>query len=349
VRATLGPDAIGAAAEPGGVAVTGDLGLVIRANLELGLANHVLVRAAEVKARAFPEFVRKAERIEWSRWLRPGVGRRILVTSKRSRLYHTEAIAQRLAGAIDAQVAPGDDDGAMVTVVARFIRDVCTLSVDTSGQPLHRRGWRQQTAKAPLREDLARALLLASGWDPATPLYDPMMGAGTILIEGACMARGLAPGLGRPFALEQTAMADVDALQAHRDRLTEAARDHAQAPIVGRDQMRGSLDAAIGNATRAGVLADLDLDVADLRTTPLPQGHPPGAVVSNPPYGKRVRPDAGLRALHVCFGERVRALGPGWTAALITPHRSLASATGLSLHSRAMTDHGGLKVELMIR
>lgn len=345
VIAALGPAASEPTVEPGAVAMTGDAALLVRANLELGVATHVLVRVGELRARAFPELVRKADKIDWRAWLRPGVRVDVVATAKRSRLYHTDAIAERIAKVVTEQLGPAPEDAPAVSVVARMHRDVCTLSLNTSGEPLHRRGWRQQTAKAPLREDLARALIRLSGWDPSTPFVDPMMGAGTLLIEAATMARGLAPGRLRDFSVVHTQLADDAAVSVQRRLLQSGASGKAPAPIVGRDRAEGALRATIGNATRAGVEADLDLAVADLRETALPS-LATGAVVTNPPYGKRVRTSTDVRGLFARLGERIRELGPDWRAAIISPDARTVAAAGLGLVPRVTTKHGGLRVHM---
>ncbi len=345
---TLGTDAVDPTIEPGGVAMRGDADLVVRANLELGVASRVLVRVGELRARAFPELARKAARIDWTSWIRPGVAVEVSATAKRSRLYHSEGIAERIREAITAQLGPVADDAPTVTIVARMHRDVCELSLDTSGEALHRRGWRLQTAKAPLREDLARALILVSGWDRTTPFVDPMMGAGTLLIEAATMARGLAPGRLREFSVVHTQLADRASVLAQRQRLDAQALARAPAPIVGRDRVEGALRATQGNAERAGVLDDLDLSIADLHEVPLPS-LPPGAVVTNPPYGKRVRTEGDVRALYARFGQRVRELGPRWRMAMVSPDARTVAAAKLGLVSRATTKHGGLSVHLFAR
>src|SRR5262249_55610336 len=156
---------------------------------------------------------RVAGALEWERWLAPGRAVRVRAHAKRSRLYHTKAIteriekgiAKRMAGPVlfqpDTAQGPGggdvgDGDSEPVLVQVRIIRDRCTVSIDTTGTLLHKRGWRAATGKAPLREDIARALLRLSEWRPGMALFDPLAGAGTLPIEAATIAAGLPPGVG---------------------------------------------------------------------------------------------------------------------------------------------------------
>lgn len=335
------------AAQPGGVALDGDREAMMHINLWSGLATHVLVRVAAFEARHFSALAKRAGKVPWSQLLRPDVSWSVRATCRRSKLYHSDAVAQRVTAAITKALggpSPSPDDKATkpeVEVAVRLDRDRCQLSIDTSGAPLHRRGWRQQTAKAPLREDLAHAMLLST-WDQRAPLIDPMMGSGTIVIEAACIARKLAPGRLRQFAFERTHLADAAAWQAARDRATEQVRA-LNTTIVGRDRNGGALDAAQGNAARAGVDGDLTLERADLASEPLPSL--PGAhVITNPPYGQRIDGSRGsLNALGARLAETsAQSLG------LIYPVDGHANVPGVRLKKLCMTDHGGTKVAISV-
>lgn len=351
---------------PGGVELEGDHDILWRANLELGLASHVLVRVAELGAKHFGELVRKTARVDWSKWLRPDVPVRVHATARASKLYHTQAIAQRvehgiaeglgvdsLSVATDRKEKVGSSgSGAAVAVHARFERDVCTLSIDASGEPLHRRGYRLATAKAPLREDLARALLLASGWDRASPLVDPMMGAGTIVIEGALLARRLPPArLRERFSFMDLVGFDPARWQQIRADADARAFDGLDFPIHGRDRDPGAVEAARANAERAGVLADLDLRQAPLGPRLWPDDPAPAraALVTNPPHGRRVGDRKSLTRLHQRLGQLAGVLPSEWQVALLTSDRRLALRTGLPLHTAILTDQGGTKVRMMVR
>ncbi|RPJ45205.1 MAG: hypothetical protein EHM21_09560, partial [Chloroflexi bacterium] len=205
----------GAAAESdrsGGVSFTGSLEDIYRANLHLRTASRVLVRLGDFYAAGFPELRKKAGRLAWERFLAPGQPVSLHVTCHKSKLYHSGAVAERVLAAIAdrlgkpapaVKASPTGEEGegtAVQMIVVRLIHDHCTISVDSSGELLHRRGYRQATAKAPLRETLAAAMLLASGWDGASPLVDPFCGSGTIAIEAAMLALGIPPGWRRSFA-----------------------------------------------------------------------------------------------------------------------------------------------------
>ena len=196
-------------AVPGGVEFRGFRTHIYKVNLGSRTTERVLLRLDEFRALTFKELQQKAKRVEWEKFLRPSQPVSIRATCRKSRLIHSDAVAERMANAISERLgqapksAPAKEDAQVAQsplIVARVVDDVCTISLDTSGALLHFRGYRQATAKAPLRETLAASMLLASGWTGDQPLLDPFCGAGTIPIEAALIARHIAPGQQRRFA-----------------------------------------------------------------------------------------------------------------------------------------------------
>ena len=240
-----------------------------RANLHLRTASRIVVRVADFGARGFPELVRHVKRQPWERYLDPHRPVRLRVTCKKSRLYHSDAVAERVREGIAARTGAGaaDDGGENESeegqlLVVRMAHDRCLISIDSSGELLHRRGYREASAKAPIRETLAAALLLAIDWRGATPVLDPFCGSGTIAIEAALLARRIAPGLQRRFAFME--WPDFDPGQ-WADIHGDAARGvlpRAPAAILGSDRDAGAIEAARANAARAGVADDITLRAA---------------------------------------------------------------------------------------
>lgn len=340
------------ASEAGGVSFEGSLLDVARANLWLRIASRVLVRVTAFPARALGELERKAGLVDWTRWLPAGVPVRIRVTSKKSRLYHQKAIAERIGNALVAagfslaggEIDPEGDGTGEQLLVVRLQRDDCTISLDSSGELLHRRGYRLQTAKAPLRETLAAALLAATGWDGTTPLLDPFCGSGTIPIEAALLARRIPPGRHRRFACEQWPGWDPSAWQ----RLlaeADAGTRPITVPIVGSDRDQGAVGAARANAERAGVAGEIEWRQQSLSDLDPPAG--PGALISNPPYGVRVGEVKALKALYGRLGEVAREQLPGWSLALLLPQEPLERPTALRWNKLFTSNNGGLKVRCM--
>ncbi|HET8656985.1 MAG TPA: THUMP domain-containing protein [Longimicrobiaceae bacterium] len=357
--------ALGAApaVEVGGVAWEGTAEQLYAANLHLRTASRVLLRLAEFRARSFFELERHARRVPWERVVGAGRPVRIRVTSRKSKLYHEGAVEERLRAAIEHRLgvpvgAPGEAGGeeaegaAEQLFVVRFLHDHCTVSADSSGALLHLRGYRQAVAKAPLRETLAAAMLLGSGWPGTVALLDPMCGSGTIPIEAALLARGIAPGLASPGLLPRAfafqAWPDFDV--GLWDRVVERARSlvlpAAPAPIHGSDRDAGAVEAARANAGRAGVLADLTLATRALSAVEPPDG--PGWLVVNPPYGVRVGESAGLRNLYAALGRLARDRLPGWSLALLSADRRLEGQVGLPFHEVLRTRNGGIPVRLVV-
>ena len=356
---------IAGVAEPGGVAWEGTMDDVARANLWLRTASRVVVRAARFRARSFIELERHAKRVPWERWVRPGGAVRLRVTSKKSKLYHENAIAERLLGFIGDRVGglgmtvaekgtaeEEETDASAQLFVVRVVRDEFVISADASGALLHLRGYRQALARAPLRETLAAALLLGAGWRGTTPLLDPMCGSGTIPIEAALLARRIAPGLGRadrePRAYAFTAWPghDPDAFARHVAEARDAILDRAPVPILGSDRDAGAVEAARANAARAGVADDVGLSQRPVSAIEPPPG--PGLLIANPPYGVRVGETDALRDLYAALGRVARARAAGWTLALLSAEKRLEGQVGVPFRECFRTSNGGIPVRLVV-
>jgi len=355
---------IAAAAEPGGVAWEGGMDDVYRANLWLRTASRVVVRAATFRARSFIELERHGKKVPWERWVARGRRVRIRVTSKKSKLYHEGAIAERLLNFIDdrvggigaAEAVKGAEDEDVETgdeqlFVVRVVRDEFTVSADSSGALLHFRGYRQALARAPLRETLAAAMLLGAGWRGDTPLLDPMCGSGTIPTEAALIARSIAPGLAaagrepRRFAFTAWPGHAADEWARAVDVARGGILPSSPVPIAGSDRDAGAIEAARANAERAGVAGDVGFEVRPVSAIEPPPG--PGLIIANPPYGVRVGESDALRSLYAAIGKTARAKAPGWTLGLLSADRKLEGQVGLPWDERFRTSNGGIPVRLV--
>jgi len=335
----------------GGVAFRGGVAEAMRAAHWLGTASHVLLRLAEFRCRALGELERRAAALPWGDWLRPRTPLTVHATTRGSRVYHTGAAEERVGNAIarglGAPPPTGNADGdATAHVHVRFRDDVCTLSIDATDRPLHRRGWRLETGKAPLREDLAHALVLAAGWRGDEPLVDPFCGAGTIAIEAAGLARGLPPGRLRPPPLAHLALFDEAGWAAVPKTATPTGRT-----VFASDRDAGAMAATERNAVRAGVREVLTLENAAIGATTalrreVQAEH--GCVVTNPPFGRRVGAGKDLLPLYQTLGARVTALGPGWRLCVLAHDPRLARGTTVPLRSVFTTRHGGLAVNALV-
>ncbi len=308
--------------------------------LRSGVASRILVRVAQFPARTFQALEREAAAVDWSPWTADGGTFR--VTAVKSRLFHTAAVAERLERAVGAPAsdAPGGSDPA--PFVVRLDHDRVTISADAGGEPLHRRGWRLATAKAPLRPTLAAAALRTIGWDGTSPLIDPFCGSGTVAIEAAGVAAGLAPGRLRRFAFAAWPAFAPGTWASVQGEVRAVARRPA-VRVLATDHDAGACAATAGNAGRAGVAVDVRQQLlSDLE----PLDGPPGWLVANPPWGDRTGAGTDLGDLYADLGRIARQRLPGWSVALLVATPRLAQATGLALEHRWSTLSGGTRVHL---
>ncbi|HVM66113.1 MAG TPA: hypothetical protein VMU14_14700 [Acidimicrobiales bacterium] len=309
------------------------------ANLWCRTATRVLVRVARFVAADFAGLERELAAVPWGRFVAPGTTPVVRASSTASRLYHTDAVAERVAAAAGSGPAEGP------LVVVRLVHDRVMVSVDSSGAPLHQRGWHLDRGAAPLRETLAAAALLASGWRPGAPLVDPFCGSGTIPIEGALMAAGRPPGAGRRFAFEDWpafAPGTWGAVKAMAPPVPPC----DPAPVAGSDRDPAAVAAAEANARRAGIDGAVRFSVAPVDDA-APVGDSPGWLVTNPPYGRRIVSDD-LRAVYARLGAVARARFGGWTVAVLVPDPRAARAAGLPFTERLRTVNGGIPVHLLV-
>jgi putative N6-adenine-specific DNA methylase len=362
----------------GGAAWEGSIEDVARANLHLRTASRIIVRAGEFRARTFHELERRARRIDWDRFVASRDEVRLRVTCRKSALYHEGAVAERILDAIEERTGrrgathatdeeEGDDATGQLFVV-RIVRDVCTISADSSGGLLHRRGYREAVAKAPLRETIAAAMLRACGWTPDQPLLDPLCGSGTIAIEAALIARNIAPGLARrrrtPRAFRFLDWPSLHGL-AWDDIIAQATtriRPHCPAPILASDRNAGAIRAATANADRAGVEADVEFAVRPLSSVVPPRraastsgrasasvdggndrrsAGTAGWIVTNPPYGERIGNRADARRITHELHARLQSDFDGWSLAALIPGHEAAD-------SPFATRNGGIPVHLEV-
>jgi putative N6-adenine-specific DNA methylase len=362
--AELGALNIRGVAEPGGIAWEGSVSSLSLANLWSRTASRIVARAAEFNARTFHELERHARQVPWERFIERGAPVSLRVTCRKSALYHSGAVEQRLIQAIehrlggapsvvpapaataeDADETGNNQAGAAQLFVVRVFHDRVTISADASGELLHRRGYRLASGKAPLRETLAAALLLGAEWQGTIPLADPMCGSGTIPIEGAMIARRIAPGINRPFAFLHWPEADAGAWESLRERAIDQQLARARVPITGADRDAGAIEASRSNAERAGVVADLELHAAPVSA--LACGGGEGLIATNPPYGVRVGDEKKLRDLYARFGDVARANCAGWRVAIVSASRALEAQTGFEFQELAATRNGGIPVRLL--
>lgn len=337
----------------GGVEFRGGSDEVMRANLWSRIANRIVVRVDEFHASSFHELERRAKKVEWNRYMTSGSPVRFRVTARKSKLYHSDAVAERLgiaaqkAGAVIVESTEDEEaESDAQLFIVRIANDIFTISADSSGELLHRRGYRKAVAKAPLRETLAAAMLIGSGWNRRSPLVDPMCGSGTIAIEGATMARNMAPGIQRKFAFEKWLDHDSKSWKVMIDEAIAGQLDRSPAQIVASDRDAGAVTASIANAARAQVLEDIEIENRAISDAEFPPES--GWIVSNPPYGLRVGESGPLRNLYSKLGAIVRDRAPGYVLALLSADKALESQLKMELKEMFRTSNGGIPVRLVM-
>ncbi|AKQ63967.1 Methyltransferase [Myxococcus hansupus] len=336
----------------GGVELEGPPGLHQDANLRLRCASRVLLRLGSFRAGDSDTLADRLKALDLSRVWSKASAPRLSVSMHRSPVPGPDVVFDAAAYAWDLpsveEAGPLDDDGGGpgLTLLVRVDRDVFTVSADTTGEALHRRGYRQEVSRAPLRETLAAGILRLAGYTGQEPLVDPMCGSGTFLVEGAWMSMRRAPGVLRAFAFESFPSFSAEDWARRKARVEAEALASPSAAIHGYDLNAGSLGTARRNARRAGVT--LALERQDLRTLKAPVGGP-GLVVANPPYGKRVGEAEDLPELYRALGHTLRTGFAGWRGAVILPDDAgLVKALGLTGARSLPVRNGGLRCRLLL-
>ncbi|HET6633064.1 MAG TPA: bifunctional 23S rRNA (guanine(2069)-N(7))-methyltransferase RlmK/23S rRNA (guanine(2445)-N(2))-methyltransferase RlmL [Rhodanobacteraceae bacterium] len=347
-----------------GVHFEGALEIAYRACLESRLAGRILLPLAEFAAPDDAALYAGVAAIDWAEQMAPTATLAVDAVCTQSAIQHSRFAAQRVKDAIVDQfreragTRPDVDlEQPDLRLNLHLKRDQATLSVDLAGQPLHRRGWRTAAGAAPLKEDLAAAILLRAGW-PAIHaaggrLVDPMCGAGTLLIEGALMAAGVAPGLHREYFGLLGWRGHDDALW---QRLRSEARERADAGLralkplfFGSDVDAEVLGAARHNAQAAGVAGFMQLTRREAGQVTAPEGETRGLVVCNPPYGERLGARESLPPLYRALGQVLRQHFANWQAAIITAAEGdLGHALGLRAHKHYQLFNGAIECVLLL-
>ena len=339
--------------EAGGVTFTSSLEGLYRANLHLRTASRILARVGQFfYATTFSELRDRAGRLPWERFIKPGQAVAIRATCHKSKLMHTGAVAERIASAIYDRLgkaplivdADGEEEIPAQLVVIRIASDRVIASVDSSGELLHRRGYRQAVARAPIRETLAAGMLMAAGWDGHSALVDPFCGSGTIPIEAAMMSAGIPPGLRRRFAFMD--WPDYDEKLWHSLIAGEHLLPVGQPGVFASDRDAGAIQMSQANAARAGVA-----DAIQFSCNAISAVEPPAAsgwIVTNPPYGLRISEGRDLRNLYAQLGNVLRARFSGWHVAILCSDPILLGHTGLKLDTSFSMINGGVSVRLGI-
>jgi putative N6-adenine-specific DNA methylase len=330
-------------ASNGGVTITGGWPEVWRANLVMRGTNRVLARIGSFRAMHLAQLDKRARKFPWGDILSPDVPVRVDVVCRKSKIYHAGAATQRIETAIKEELGAVISKEAALKIMVRIEDDLCTISVDTSGELLHKRGHKVAVNKAPMRETLAAMFLRQCGYDGSEPVVDIMCGSGTFVLEAAEIAMGLAPGRSRSFGFEQFNNFDADAWTAMKAAQTPHETDLR---FYGSDRDAGAVRMSAANAERGGVDGITTFNMHPLQEALPPEG-PKGLVMINPPYGARIGNKKILYSVYAGLGTVLKTRFRGWRVGMVTSEPSLAKTTGLKfLEPLPSVSNGGLRINL---
>jgi putative N6-adenine-specific DNA methylase len=345
------------APENGGVAFAGTMRTAYAANLGSRIASRVLWQIAGGDVRGEDDIYERTRAVRWEQFFDAGRTLRVDLAASRSPLRSLDFATLRIKDAIVDRLRdtvgerPSIDRARPeVRVFAYLDGERLTLYLDLSGEPLFKRGWRAEKGEAPLKENLAAALLQLAGWSAEVPLLDPFCGSGTIAIEAALLASRRAPGLGRRFGFENLASFDAAAWRELKSQAAAAIDDKVAARIAGADISTRVIDTARGNAALAGLQPWLDDGRLAFAAADARHAQPSAAIgmlITNPPYGEQSAPkSATVPALMRDFGDRLKACFPGWTAWLLSADRDLPRQMRLHETRKTVLYNGALECRL---
>jgi len=336
----------------GGVAFVTDQAGLYRANLWLRSASRVLVQLAVFPCTTPAELYKGVHDIDWTRLITPVMTLAVDCSLRDSALTHSGFVALKTKDAIVDRIREACGSRPSVDTAAPDLRinvhlhkNICTISLDSSGDPLDRRGYRLERNEAPLRETLAATVVALTGWDGSIPLVDPMCGSGTIPIEAALIAGRVAPGLQRTFGFQHWLDYDADLWERLLKEADSAVRKLPLGLITGYDQDNRAIKLAARNAAKAGFEGQLHFFHAAMDTFQ-PEGDR-GVVIINPPYGKRLGEEEELKELYCQIGDIMKQRCRGWTGYVLTGNLELAKYIGLKASRRFVLFNGAIECRLL--
>ncbi len=336
-----------------GVSFQGDRELLYRVNLWARLPFRVLMKLGEFPSLDANELIESIQQIEWAKYLNPDLTMAVTVTGKNEQLNHSHFTAVQVKRAITNQQTKEfgsrsnvDIDEPDVRINVHIDKDICTVSLDSSGNSLHRRGYRSAVGDAPLKESLAAALMKMSGWTPDLAFVDPLCGSGTLPLEAAMQALNIAPGVFREqFGFERW----LDFDRALFDKLLKDAeageKKDVNVTIIGSDRSFEVIQQAKSNAQKSGVERYIQFAQLELAEVEAPSDS--GILLCNPPYGERLGRDEDLGAFYKLLGDILKNRFKGWTAYVLSGNKELAKSIGLRSAQRFPVYNGTLACQLM--
>ncbi|WP_409227985.1 THUMP domain-containing class I SAM-dependent RNA methyltransferase [Gudongella sp. SC589] len=334
--------------ENGKISFKGTLRDIPRANLWLRTAERVLVKMGEFKALTFDELFEKTKSLPWEDWI-PEDGNFIVEgKSVKSQLYSIsdsqriveKAIVERLKTKYPVEWF--EKSGARYRVEVALLKDIATLTIDTSGEGLHKRGYRDRAGDAPIKETLAAAMVMLSYWNKDRVLFDPFCGSGTILIEAAMIGKNIAPGLDRKFDAEYWGIIPKEYWSVERVEAMRKIDHDSTLHLLGSDTDKRSILRARDNAANVGLEDDIAFFMKDMRDVDLQEDY--GVVITNPPYGERMGDREEVEQLYRDFGKKFSD-HPTWSIYSITSNENFETLYGKKADRKRKLYNGRIKVD----
>jgi putative N6-adenine-specific DNA methylase len=338
----------------GGVGFAGDQLMLYRANLWLRTAIRVLMPILEFPVGTPDDLYAAVRTVDWSEYMTPEHTLAVDANVRDSQITHSKYAALKVKDAICDQFVANqgcrpsvDVDEPMVGLNLHIYKNEAVLSLDSSGESLHKRGYRPIQTRAPLNEALAAALVLMTDWQPDTPFVDPLCGGGTLVIEAAWIALNRPPGLTRRrFGFMGWMDYDVAAWTALRDEARDGVKKQMTVTAIGSDNRGDAIAFARDNARAAGVGHVVSFTGTSLTHFRPPPG-PPGVILCNPPYGERIGEEKELRSLYQLLGEVFRDRCQGWSAFVFTGNPRLGREIGLKAADSTALFNGKIPCSLL--
>lgn len=336
-----------------GVHFVGDVALLYRVNLWARTIFRVLFTLREFPCPNADRLYQEVQNIDWEQYLTPHNTLSVTATGGNDQLNHTHFTALQVKNAIVDQQRDQFGERSSVdtlepdlSINVHIYKDRCTLSLDSSGTSLHRRGYRPAVGMAPLKETLAAALLEMSEWEPSLPFLDPLCGSGTLPIEASLKALNIAPGVFRQqFAFERWLDFDEDLWDGLLNEAQNGELDQLPAPIMGSDRDPDILVQARTNAQQCGIAQQLTFNLSDIALIEAPASN--GVIICNPPYGERLGDAQELGDFYKLLGDVFKQRFQGWTAFVLTGNKELAKRVGLKASRRIPVYNGSIPCTLL--
>jgi len=332
----------------GKVTFVGDESSIPKANLWLRTADRVLLKMGEFKALSFEELFAKTKALPWDEWITEDGEFTVTGSSVKSKLFSIsdsqaivkKAVVEKLKERYQRDWFP--ETGPKFTIKVSLLKDIATLTIDTSGSGLHKRGYRETALTAPLKETMAAAMIQLSFWNKDRILLDPFCGSGTIPIEAALIGKNIAPGLNRKFASEEWPRIDKTLWKEARKDAFQAIRQDVQLKIFASDIDSKAIELAQNNALEAGVDDCIQFSVQPLSEIRIKEDY--GVVICNPPYGERLGEQEEVKNLYQTLGKIFRTKNT-WSMYVITPEENFENIYGKKADRKRKLFNGNIRVD----